>query len=168
LTGGIGYDADDFANLFNDWFVNLAGNLTAPLFDGFRRAAEVDRTKAVVEERLAAYRLTVLTAIKEVEDALVQERKQAEHITALAEQLEDARNSWREAARRYQRGLSDYLPVLTGLERTQLLRRNLITARRDLLFFRVNLYRALGGNWTKDLERPARLSEQEGLVSAEE
>ncbi|UCD28032.1 MAG: efflux transporter outer membrane subunit [Planctomycetota bacterium] len=167
LTGGIGYSADDFSNLFNDWFVNLAGNLTAPLFDGFRRAAEVDRTKAVVEERLAAYRLAVLTAIKEVEDALVQERKQREHIAALTQQLEDARNALREAGQRYQKGLSDYLPVLTSLEGTQFLTRNLITARRDLLIFRVNLYRALGGIWTNDLEPPRRLSEEDSLVKAE-
>jgi len=168
LSGGIGYSADEFSNLFDDWFVNLAANLTAPLFDGFRRKAEVDRTKAVVEERLAAYRLTVLTAIKEVEDALVQERKQREHIKALAQQLEDASNTLSEASARYQKGLSDYLPVLISLQRTQLLTRNSITAHRDLLIFRVNLYRALGGTWTDELEPPLPLSEEAALAEAEE
>lgn len=168
LTGGVGYSADDIANLFDDWFVNLAANLAAPLFDGFRRQAEVERTRAVLEERLAAYRLTVLTAIKEVEDALARERTQREYADALARQLEDAGNALKEAVQRYRKGLNDYLPVLTALERTQALTRILVTARRDLLTFRVNLYRALGGDWTRDLEPPPRLSEAKTLAQADE
>ena len=168
LSGGVGYGADDIANLFDDWFVNLAASLTAPLFDGSRRKAEVDRTLAVVEERLASYRLTVLTAIREVEDALVLERKQGEHVDALARELEDARNALEQAGERYLKGQNDYLPVLTALERTQFLTRNLVAARRDLLSFRVGLYRALGGSWTRELEPPARLSEEEGLAEADE
>jgi len=160
LSGGVGYSADDITNVFDDWFVNLAGGLTAPLFDGRSREAEVDRTLAVVQERLADYRLTVLTAIKEVEDAIVQERKQAEYIDALARQLADARSALREASQRYRKGLSDYLPVLAALERTQSLTRGLVTARRDLLTLRVNLYRALGGTWTRQLEPAPRLSDE--------
>lgn len=160
LTGGIGYRADDIANIFNDWFLNLAGGLTAPLFDGFRREAEVERTLAVVEERLADYRLTVLIAIQEVEDAMIQERKQREHIAGLQQQLEDARNALRAASDRYQKGQNDYLPVLTALERTQSLARGLVVARRELLVVRISLYRALGGTWTQELQAPPRLSDE--------
>jgi NodT family efflux transporter outer membrane factor (OMF) lipoprotein len=167
LTGGIGYDADDISNLFDDWFLNLAAGITAPILDGRRREAEVERTLAVVEERLASYRLTVLTAMREVEDAVVRERKQREHVQALARQLEDAANALREAGERYKKALNDYLPVLTALERTQFLTRSLVVARRDLLTFRVNLYRALGGDWTGELERPARLSDEQEATEAE-
>jgi NodT family efflux transporter outer membrane factor (OMF) lipoprotein len=166
LSGGIGYSADDIANVFDDWFLNLAGGLTGPLFDGRRREAEAERTLAVVEERLADYRLTVLTAIREVEDAIVQERKQAEYIDALARQLADARNALREASQRYRKALNDYLPVLAALERTQQLTRSLVTARRDLLTFRVNLYRALGGTWTEQLEPAPRLSDESVAAKA--
>lgn len=160
LNGGIGYDTGDIAHLFDDWFLNLAAALTAPLFDGFRRQAEVDRTLAVVEQRLSEYRLAVLTAIKEVEDALIRERKQREHIEGLSRQLKDARNALREASGRYQAGLSDYLPVLAALERTQSLARTLVVARRELLVTRIDLYRALGGTWTQELEAPVRASDQ--------
>jgi NodT family efflux transporter outer membrane factor (OMF) lipoprotein len=164
LTGGIGYSTDDIDHFFDDWFVNLASGLTMPLFDGFRREAEVERTLAVVEERLADYRLTVLTAIREVEDALIQERKQREYIEALTQQVDDASRALREATERYQKGLNDYLPVLTALERTQALTRNLISARRELLIYRVNLYRALGGSWTQELEAPVRLSDEVAMA----
>jgi multidrug efflux system outer membrane protein len=164
LTGGIGYSADDIANVFDDWFLNLAGGMTQPLFDGFRRQAEVERTLAVVEERLADYRLVVLSAIREVEDALVQERLQRKRIEALSEEARYAAAALREASRRYKRGLSDYLPVLDALERTQELTRVLVAARRELLVFRINLYRALGGTWMEGLERPERLSDQVAIA----
>jgi NodT family efflux transporter outer membrane factor (OMF) lipoprotein len=165
LTGGIGYNTNDIRYLFDNWFLNVAAGLAQPLFDGFRRPAEVSRTLAVVEERLAAYRLTVLFAIQEVEEALVQETRQREYLAALAEGLEDARNALREASERYRKGLNDYLPVLAALERTQALARNVVIARRELLVFRVNLYRALGGTWMDELQPPVRLSEQKPAES---
>ncbi len=166
LTGGIGYGTGEIAHFFDDWFLSLAGSLTQPLFDGFAREAEVGRTLAVVDERLAGYRLVVLAAVREVEDALIQERKQREYLAALEDQHEAARNSLREASQRYQKGLNDYLPVLTALASTHALARSLVTARRDLLTFRVNLYRALGGTWTQELEPPGPLYRTEGLTKA--
>jgi outer membrane protein TolC len=135
-----------------NWLLNLAGNLTAPIFDGGRRAAEVDRTRALTDEKLWAYRQTVLTAVKEVEDALVSESKQKEHIEALERVVSAARKAFDEAVERYRKGLNDYLPVLTQLLSVQSLERNLIKKRASLLLFRVSLYRALGGTWTQDLK----------------
>jgi len=77
LTASATYQAPEINLLFHTWLINLAANLTAPLIDGGRRAAEVDRARAVVDENLSAYRRTVYTAIKEVEDALVTEEKNA-------------------------------------------------------------------------------------------
>jgi NodT family efflux transporter outer membrane factor (OMF) lipoprotein len=167
LTGQAAYSAGEIEFLFDDWFANLAAGLTAPLFDGFRREAEVTRTRAVVEERLAAYRLAVLTAIREVEDALLQERQQRAYLEALQQQLEYANNALREADQRYRKGLNDYLPVLTALEATQSLTRDVITAKRELLVYRVNLYRALGGTWSTELQPPPRLSEEGDTIGAE-
>lgn len=164
LSGGIGYSAEDVAHLFDDWFINLAAGLTQPLFDGYRRQAEVERTLAVVEERLASYRLSVLNAIAEVEDALARERSQREYINKITQQLGDAKDALREAGQRYQKGLNDYLPVLSALERTQALTRSLVTARRDLLIYRINLYRALGGTWTQELDSPERHSTRDTVA----
>jgi NodT family efflux transporter outer membrane factor (OMF) lipoprotein len=152
LTGGVGYQSGEWNDLFESWFTNLAGSLTQPLFDGYRRKAEVERTKAVVDERLAAYRLTVLTAIQEVEDALVQEQKEREHIAALKKQVGFAQEGLNRAREQYLKGLVDYLPVLTQLTVVQDLELDLIRTRRELLVYRVNLYRALGGVWARDLE----------------
>lgn len=151
LTATAQYGKGDMDVLFDNWLLSLAGNLTAPIFDGGRRAAEVDRRQAFADENLSAYRQAVLTAIKEVEDALVSEVKQREHIKALENVLVTARKALEEAGIRYRNGLTDYLPVLTQLLAVQNLERNLIRQRAILLNSRVSLYRSLGGTWTDSL-----------------
>jgi NodT family efflux transporter outer membrane factor (OMF) lipoprotein len=151
LTARARYGESDMDVLFDNWLLSLAGNLTAPIFDGNRRAAEVDRTMAVADENLAAYRQTVLTAIKEVEDALISESKRREHIKGLEKEADTAQKALVEAGNRYRNGLTDYLPVLTQLLTFQGLERDLIQQKTNLLITRVNLYRALGGTWTESL-----------------
>jgi len=139
------------SDLFNDWYANLLGSITGPIFEGGRRKAEVTRTRAVVDERLAAYRETVLNAMKEVEDALVSEQKQQDYLAALERNVELSRHSYDEALNRYRNGLSQYLPVLVELVSLQTLERDFVGAQYDLLQVRINLYRALGGSWTEEL-----------------
>ncbi|MDL1968165.1 MAG: efflux transporter outer membrane subunit [Deltaproteobacteria bacterium] len=137
--------------LLDNWLLSLAANLTAPVFDGNRRAAEIDRTMAMKDENLAAYRQTILTAIREVEDALVTEARQKEHILELKQVIQTARKALAQATLRYRNGLNDYLPVLTQLLSVQDLERDLITQHAALLTNRISLYRSLGGTWTEDL-----------------
>ncbi len=147
LTADAQYGRSDLDSLFNTWLLSLAANLTAPIFDGGRRAAEVDRTRAQADENLWAYRRTVLTAVKEVEDALVSEARQREHIEGLKALNAAAQKGLEEAIGRYRNGLSDYLPVITQLLSVQDLERNLISQQEQLVLYRVGLHRALGGGW---------------------
>jgi NodT family efflux transporter outer membrane factor (OMF) lipoprotein len=154
LTAQARYGESEFNVLFDNWLLSLAANLTAPLIDGGFRAAEVDRTRAVAEENLASYRNAVLTAVREVEDALVSETKQRKHIEALRQVNATARRALEEAGVRYRNGLNDYLPVLTQLLAVQGLERDLIRAQADLLVTRVQLHRALGGTWPENFLPP--------------
>ena len=147
LTGDAGYSSTDFNELFNNWFAGFAAGLLAPLIDGGRRSAEADRALAVSDEQLASYRETVLTAFREVEDALVREQKQGDYIGFLGNQLNAAKNALAEALLRYQKGDSEYLDVLSSLNSVQTLERDMLSARRDLDLYRVALYRALGRGW---------------------
>ncbi|MDD2389983.1 MAG: efflux transporter outer membrane subunit [Desulfobacterales bacterium] len=150
------YSADQLDLIFDNWLLNLAGNLVGPLIDGGQRSSEVRRQQAVVDEKLAAYRQTVYTAIKEVEDALVTDCRKQQRITALESQIDAARKALEEARQRYFKGVNDYLPVLTQLLAVQGLELDLIQEKTQLLTNRVGLYRALGGTWTDALkdERP--------------
>jgi len=148
LTASVGYRSVEFDDLFDNWFAGFAGALLAPLIDGGRRSAEADRALAVSEERLAYYRETVLTAFREVEDALVREKKQTDYIFSRGNQLTAAKNALSEALLRYRKGDIEYLDVLASITSVQSLEREVLSARRDLLIYRVSLYRALGSRWS--------------------
>jgi NodT family efflux transporter outer membrane factor (OMF) lipoprotein len=155
FSAGAQYGRSDLDLLFDTWLLSLAANLTAPIFDGGRRAAEVDLTRAQADENLWVYRRAVLTAVKEVEDALESETRQREHIQGLESVMLAARQGLEEAIQRYRRGLSDYLPVLTQLIAVQDLERDLIRQQETLVRFRLLLHRALGGGWIEPVDASA-------------
>lgn len=144
----------EFSSLFDNWLLNLANNLTAPLFDGGSRSAEIERQKAVVDEQLAAYQEIVLTAIREVEDSLITEQKLKEQLFAQQHELDLAEQALETAKNRYLKGLSTYLPVLTELQKVERLQQDLLNQQLKLLTNRVALHRALGGSWDNQLPVP--------------
>ncbi|MBN2311174.1 MAG: TolC family protein [Candidatus Hydrogenedentes bacterium] len=151
LTASAAYGAEEWDLVFSNWIATLAGSVTGPIFDAGRRKAEVARTRAVVDERLAAYKEAVVTAVKEVEDALVLETKQREYVEAVGVQLDVAQANYDQAIARYLKGLNDYLPVLSALTNLQALQRTIVQAKHDLLVYRVTLHRSLGGSWVNEV-----------------
>jgi len=145
------------SDLFGTWIRSIAGQVAAPLFDAGRRASEVERNEAVEQRRVMDYGQTVLTAFQEVEDALVRERKQVERIASIARQLELARSAYNRLQIEYFNGVTEYLDVLTALVEEQQLQRDLLLARRNLIEFRIALYRALAGGVETDREVVASL-----------
>ncbi len=168
LSARARYGESELDILFDNWLLNLSASLTAPLLDGGYRKAEVDRTRAVADERLAAYRDTVLNAIKEVEDALLSENKQQEHIEGLKQVIDTAGKALEEAGVRYRNGIIDYLPVLTQLLSVQSLKKNLILRQESHLATRIALHRALGGAWPAELIAPDNASRMSGRDGSEE
>jgi NodT family efflux transporter outer membrane factor (OMF) lipoprotein len=156
LAASGGYESDELESLFDNWIASLAASLALPIVDGSRRRAEVAVNRAAVQEQLAEYRQVVLSAVREVEDALLRETKTRQHIAALEKQLQASNNALAEARTRYINGLNDYLPVLTQLLSVQNLESDLIRQQEELLGTRVSLYRAIGGAWVDDLAPPAR------------
>lgn len=147
LSASASTTGENAGNLFQEWAGSLVGSLLGPIFDAGERSAEVDRTEALKQQRLYEYGQTVLISFQEVEDALIQERKQLERIRSLEEQLDFARQSYERLRIEYFNGVSDYIEVLTALTDEQQLRRDLLFAKRVLLEFRIALYRALAGGF---------------------
>jgi len=152
LTAGVEAGAEKTRDLFDNWIANLGANLTAPLLDGGLRRAEVDRTRAVAEERLHAYGRAILDAFGEVEDALVEERQQERYLANLGRQVELSRKASEQTQDRYAKGAEDFLRVLTALQSYQNLQRRQLEAQRERIEYRIGLYRALGGGW--DIQPP--------------
>ncbi len=159
INASRGYGAESFADLFDRMIWSVTGGVVATLYDGQAKSAEVKRTRAVVEERLQAYGQTLLGAMQEVEDSLVQEQRQAEYVEKLGEQLELARFTLSEARMQYINGLSDYLTVLSAMNSLQQTQRELLSARYQLISYRIVLCRSLGGTWTTELSGENRTGE---------
>ncbi|MFW5740418.1 MAG: efflux transporter outer membrane subunit [Myxococcota bacterium] len=147
LSASVGTAQDSTSELFRDWFASLLANLVVPIIDREAREAEVDRSEAVVRQRLYQYGKTAVVALREVEDALAREALQVARIESLEDQSELARKAYQQLGIEYLNGMADYIDVLTALTEEQQLRRRLIAAERVLLELRIALYRALAGGF---------------------
>jgi len=147
LTGRANTTDEQIEDLFDDWLASLAANLLAPLIDGGRRIAEVERSQAVAAENFHIYGQTVLDALAEVENALIQEQRQQEYLVSINRQLELAIQAAERIRDRYLNGAEDYQRILGALLSKQLLQRTQLSAQRELFVNRINLCRALAGGW---------------------
>ena len=133
-------------DLFNNWISSLGANLFGPLIDGGRRKAEVDRTRAIAGQAFYRYGQTVIEAIGEVENSLIQEKEQRKIIASLETRLQLAADSIEHIGHRYRQGADDYQRVLLALLSHQGLQRTLLYNRLKLINYRIALYRALSGS----------------------
>ena len=118
---------------------------TGPMFEAGNRKAEVRFRRSRVKEEIDIYTALFLDAAREVETALIRERKIVERIRRQEIQLETTQKLVRESRNQYREGLTEYLPVLDAVARLQELERDLLFSRRELLSARVALHRAIGG-----------------------
>ena len=110
--------------------------------------------RAAAAESLYKYGQTLLTAVREVEDALSNEQKQRRALAGIRRQLRLSKQPLQQLGRKYRNGAVDFLKVLDEQRRYQTLQRQALTAHVRLVQDRINLYRALAGTW--DLERPEK------------
>jgi NodT family efflux transporter outer membrane factor (OMF) lipoprotein len=153
ISGSTSLSAQELRDLLDNWIATMSASLVAPLIDGSRRRAEVERTRAVLSEHLHLYGQAILVAFREVEDALAQEEQQRRLIDSLARQLAISDSVLARIRDQYLHGTIAYLDILQALVTHQALERERVSAERRLVDLRIGLYRALAGGWA--LERPA-------------
>ena len=168
ITARARYASDGVESLFDNWFANLAANLTGPIFDAGSRKAEVQRAQALADERLATYKRTVFTALSEVENSLFGEMRQQETVDAIRRETETARLTLAEARHRYVQGVSNYVDLLDELKDLQELERKLVQAKASLIKERIALHRALGGSWAQSLKPPESMGHSSREAKATE
>jgi len=149
-SGGLG--SQDITTLFKTWFVNLAANLTAPIFNGGRNQATVEKNEAEVREALNSYSQKVLTALQETEDAIAKEKGEREKLENLQSQYEIAKNLTELRNSEFTAGKTTYFFVLEALKNEQSVEKALLSARCSLLLNRISLYKAIAGGFKKASE----------------
>ena len=150
FSGTIGVQSSNADGLFNvdQWFRNLLGNLTAPIFQGGRLRNNVALAHAQFNQVAAAYGRTVVTAVYEVEAALATLGNEDRRHAFLTSQREEARSSVDLQSERYASGVGGYTDYLDALRNLLNVESTLAGASRDLALARLAVHRALGGDWT--------------------
>jgi multidrug efflux system outer membrane protein len=149
LTGAGGGESEDLSDLFKwssrSWV--LGALLSLPIIDGGRNRANVARSEAALEESVAGYRQSVLTAFAEVEDNLAGLRTLAGQAQAIDDAVISARRSTELAGKLYQAGRTSYLDLLDAQRNLATVERSAVQLRGTRATTTVALIRSLGGGW---------------------
>ena len=155
LTASLGRESRDLSDLFSPaaavW--SIGAGLTQPIFEGGRLRAQVEQVSAQQKQSLEAYRKSVQTAFREVNDALITVRQNGDSEVALGQAVQAAKRSLQLAQARYDSGYSPYLEVLTAQRSSNDATLAWVQNRQARLSSSVDLFKALGGGW-KDGNAP--------------
>lgn len=149
LSAQGGYRAGAWA----DWltaparFWSVGPLLALTLFDGGARQAGVDAARAAHDAQTASYRQTVLTAMREVEDYLVQTNTMVQEQQTQARALAAARETLRQVNDQYTAGIVDYLDVVQAQTSALNAEQSALNLQAERLTATVQLITALGGGW---------------------
>jgi len=144
LSASAAFSSGSLDLLFQNWVVSLGAALAGPLFDAGERKAQIERTRAVVQETLNTYAQTVANAICEVEDALVAIDRQSAYIELLEQQLSAVKATLQDARVQYLNGQSSYLNYLSAWASMESLERQLVSEKATYVKERIALYKVTG------------------------
>ncbi len=156
-----GFENNDWQHLLQAPYLYPIAALTSPLFAFGTNQA---RYRAAVQQYMqqkALYEKTVLTAFREVNDAMVVYRKTREEMMLL-ENLQDAALKYVELADlQYLNGVISYMDVLDAQRKYFSAQLDLARNKNEERIALVRLYKALGGGWSEELPAGALTRSQE-------
>ena len=100
-----------------------------------------------LDEEINSYNQTLLTALQEVDNALVTYNKSLLQISALNDAFQQSQLTLDLAIEQYKNGLASYQTVLSSQISLLNYENSLVEARTASLRYLIELYQALGGGW---------------------
>lgn len=150
LTAGGGFESIDAAR-FLDWenrVLSLGAGVIAPVFNGGANKANYQAALSRHEEALAAYRQSLLIALREVEDALIDLKGLAKSRTSLEGALKSSLETKSLSQERYDKGLTSYFEVVDAERGVLQIQLSLSRVAADQRITLAALAKALGGGWS--------------------
>lgn len=149
LSANGGFQSLEFENWLDasSLFSQLVGSLTQPIFNGRRLRTQMEVAKAQQEQALLSYKKTLLTAGREVSDALYTYNAETEKLEARSKELEAYSTAEDYSEELLNNGLANYLEVLTARQNALNSELSYVDSQYGQLNAMVELYRALGGGW---------------------
>ena len=155
LTGLFGWASTELSSLFTGpaqvW--SWGGAAVAPIFTGGSLLGQFWASEAIQQQTLFSYQSTVQTAFREVNDALIDQRRTREQLEAQKRQVDSLKEYARIARLRYDNGYTSYIEVLDA-ERSLFSAELTYAQTQGILFGAlVNLYKSMGGGWVTLAEK---------------
>ena len=149
LTGLAGVASGDLSDLFeNDSFVwSMGGEAIGAIFTGGRISAGVQQSELYYKELLFRYQQSILTALREVEDALVTTQKAREKLQAQERRIKALSDYSSLARLRYDNGYASYIEVLDAERSLFDSELNAVRTQSEVIVGLINTYKAMGGGW---------------------
>ena len=150
LSAGGGFESTGVSQFLN-WqnrVLSIGAGVAAPIIDGGTNKANYQASLSRYEEALAGYRQSLLIALREVEDALVDLKGLAKSRAALELAVTSSQETLTLSKERFDKGLTSYFEVVDaerGVLRIQLALRQIEAQQRITL---AALAKALGGGWS--------------------
>ena len=159
LTGSLGAESVDLGDILKAgariWSFGLG--LDLPIFDSNRRQSRVEQAEARQKQALAQYQTAIQNAFKEVNDALISRRLNAEREQAYIRSENSAKQALSVAENRYKSGYSAYLEVLDAQRVHNDASLAVVQAKQATFLATVELFKALGGDWKGDAAKTEAL-----------
>jgi multidrug efflux system outer membrane protein len=150
LSGSIGVEAlslEDLVTAGSRTF-SIGPRILWPIFNAGSIRANIEVQSAIQEQTMIRYESTVLSALEEVENALVAYVEEQIRRTSLEEAADAARQVLELAQYKYQTGLIDFITVLDAQRSLLAYEDQLVQSAGSITSNLVRLYKALGGGWT--------------------
>ena len=156
LTGNLGFESITLANLLRPEAIaaSLAQGLTQPIFNGFNLEGQLQLAKGREVELIEIYRKAIVTALTEVENALIAVRQTANHERLQLIAVAAAAKAYQITQERLREGTIDVVTLLNTQLTLFQAQDQLVQTRLQRLQAIVSLYQALGGGWTRDAVAP--------------
>jgi len=149
LTGSIGLESLKSSTFFesDSTRYSIIPGVRWPIFYSGSIRNNIKVQEAVLEQYLAAYESTILNAVKEVRDALVDYQKERQRRETLILAVKAAHAAEELARDLYQSGLSDFNNVLDAQRSLLGFQEQVAISEGNVAGNAVKLYKALGGGW---------------------
>lgn len=135
----------DFTPIGKSW--STASTLTMPIFNWGKLNANIRSKKIQYEQTFLSYQSTVLSAFKEVEDALAALVNEQKRYQSLKQAAETNRLAVALSDERYRKGLTDFTDVLLSRQAQYQSEIDLADSYAKVSGNKIALYKALGGGW---------------------
>ena len=149
ITGNTGLQSVDIDHLFsgNSLFASLVAGLAQPVLNKRQIKTNYEVSLANQEKAYLNFRKSILSAGREVSNALTMYTSQDQFITLKKKEMEAYKKSVNDSQELVNYGMANYLEVLNASVNQLNAELNIANAEYVKLQSAVELYRSLGGGW---------------------